>query len=72
VIKNPFRTRDRATCSCNKYLCDICAYRLHTTGAVHKPFVQTIDEHLTREARLSTLLTGAYRDGSPTKLILGD
>jgi hypothetical protein len=30
VVKNPFRTRDRATCSCGNYLCDLCAFRIHT------------------------------------------
>lgn len=44
VVKNPKRTRDRHSCSCGNYICDMCAFKLSMPDAVHKPLAQLYDE----------------------------
>src|ERR1700704_492956 len=46
VVKNPLRSRDRHTCSCNNYLCDMCAFRLSLPDAIHKPLGRAYEDHL--------------------------
>lgn len=48
VVKNIFRTRDRALCAkCSyHYICDACAFQSTLPDYVHTPFEAKIDEHL--------------------------
>jgi hypothetical protein len=45
VIKNPFRTRERASCpKCNfKYLCDMCAAKTRDPDYIHMPMEKIVD-----------------------------
>jgi hypothetical protein len=57
VVKNPFRTRDRAVCmKCGgHYICDGCAFAATHPDYVHTPFDKVIDETL-RAAALGSPL----------------
>src|SRR6185369_6445733 len=47
IVRNPYRTRERARCpKCShKYLCDICAFHATLPDYNHKPFEAKVDEH---------------------------
>lgn len=62
VVKNPFRTRERASCmKCSgRYICDACAYLASQSDYVHRPRVQVIEE-----AKNQTTVMG-----SPQKLLI--
>jgi len=65
AVKNPFRTRERHSCSCGNYICDGCAFKLSLSDAVHRPLARYYDEHM-KQLRYADL-TG---EGSPPKLLL--
>lgn len=55
VVKNPDRTRERATCfKCSgHYICDPCAYLATLPDYVHTPFDKVIDDVQKAEASAS-------------------
>ncbi|SRR5216684_7134149 len=65
VVKNPFRTRERHSCSCGNYICDICAFKLSMPDAIHKPLNRYYDDHM-KQLRYQELVG----EGSPPCLLL--
>ena len=44
VVKNPLRTRERATCyKCSSHVCDVCAGVMQEPDYVHLPLKQVVD-----------------------------
>jgi hypothetical protein len=65
VVKNPLRTRERATCpKCgHHYICDFCAMKMKEPDYTHTPFDKVVDDTLNLAAK-------GYSFSSPQKLIL--
>ena len=61
VVKNPLRTRERASCArCDgRYLCDACGVLAAATGYTHLPYEQLADQ----------VLNLAEQQGSPRALL---
>jgi hypothetical protein len=53
VMKNPWRTRERASCmKCGgKYICDNCALEARLSDYDHTPFVKKVDAAKDAEAK---------------------
>jgi hypothetical protein len=44
VLKNPLRTRERASCrKCLHYICDGCEWEMRQPGYLHAPFEKLVD-----------------------------
>lgn len=67
-IKNPLRTRERASCQkCGgAYICDACEFASRQSGYLHTPFQKVID--LVRESGFRK--ENGYSQGSPNALDL--
>lgn len=65
VVKNPLRTRERASCmKCGgKYICDNCALEVRLPGYSHTPFDKKVDLTKDAEAKGIPIL------GSPPALL---
>jgi len=65
VVKNPLRTRERASCmKCGgKYICDGCAFEARLPGYDHTPFEKKVDVAKDAEAKGIPFL------GSPPTLL---
>jgi hypothetical protein len=69
VVKNPLRTRERATCiKCgHHYVCDLCAANMRLADYDHLPFEKLVDLHM--EGRAPTIIR-MNELGSPPQLIM--
>lgn len=65
VVKNPLRTRERASCAkCGyKYICDTCAMESRLPGYDHTPFEKKLDLAKNAEAKCAPTF------GSPSVLL---
>lgn len=60
IIKNPWRTRERASCyKCgNGYVCDNCAIEMKMPDYDHAPFDKKIEQAINSAQQNNRILTG--------------
>ena len=69
VVKNPFRTRDRASCAkCGgEYICDACHFQSTLPDYVHTPFEKMVEDHRNWHERVKA---NSIATIAPPRLIL--